>query len=182
MHSPTLVADIRHDELPLQDRTVFELVLLLRDSGWEWKRLPSRRAALHDLEPFVVGGSKVWFSNSTTVDICYLAALLSAETLAASGVVNIRHGQIKGYYKSLLKGRPDLAEAAVARRLALVADVAVDDTMLEDRRLKRISRGLVGGRPSPFSLRMCGVRNMKALFMACMMYSSFFHPPISIPP
>ena len=82
LERPFLVCALR-PEVPLEDRTLYELILLLRANGWRWQLwLPeSRRNARTIIPPgYRHGDDKVWFSGRSPWRP-YLMCLLKAEDL-----------------------------------------------------------------------------------------------------
>ena len=70
--SPSPCLDIRPD-VALEDRTTYELLLLLRDEGWQWARLPDKPEDRVDLS-YTVGAQKIWYSrtlgeNTTNISV-----------------------------------------------------------------------------------------------------------------
>ena len=89
--------------LQLEDASSFELLVMLRNAGWEWRRWNAACSQL-GLE-YRVGGPKIWYSSGTVVIRPYVRALLSAETLEQkSNVRSIPHGQVVEVYNKILKG------------------------------------------------------------------------------
>ena len=106
--------------IPLQDRTAYELQLLLRDGGWTWYLLPRPRtvARRQVAQAYSVGGPLRWFTRpsgqSFAVAREYLLCLLNAEVLQRDhGIDEIPHGLPQDTYALLLQGIP-LAQHAPA--------------------------------------------------------------------
>ena len=87
LRNPRLALTTR-ESVPVQQRSVFELINMLIADGWEWRAwLPkSKRRRRHGQYPdkYVPGEAKVWFSTAH-VGRHYLLALLCAED--GTGVV-----------------------------------------------------------------------------------------------
>ena len=81
--NPTNVFDVRWD-IPLADRTEFELLETLKAAGWTWRKWRAlsqrgRSAAIPD--GFKPGDAKVFFTPGHTVARPYIIALLKAEDI-----------------------------------------------------------------------------------------------------
>jgi len=84
------------NEIPLRERSVWELLVILDQDGWEHK---VKNTSSND-EPYVPGsGEKLWYSKpgDDTVSFWYLLAL-------AQGEHTIPHWQKSGFYQSLVEG------------------------------------------------------------------------------
>lgn len=123
LHSPTAVASVRNDDIPLLARSSFELISMLHDRGWSWRKFPSSRAAKERLS-YQLGGELVWFTSGVTALPCYLACLLDAERLGQLGLLPILHSATKQYYIDMFSGKqPTPGKSAPA----IVMDVEMDD-------------------------------------------------------
>ena len=83
-------------KIPLRERSVWELLVILDQDGWEHK---VKNTSSND-EPYVPGsGEKLWYSKpgDDTVSFWYLLAL-------AQGEHTIPHWQKSGFYQSLVEG------------------------------------------------------------------------------
>ena len=94
--------------LPLKDRTAFELLSIMNSEGWTWQRRHPKQVAppyaVADREP------KVFYTSGIGLPEVYGRCLLDADRLGAQGVTHIEHGQVLGYYKDLWdKGKALLA-------------------------------------------------------------------------
>eukprot|EP00959_Pyramimonas_sp_CCMP1952_P000048 831-Pyramimonas_sp.AAC.1 len=76
--SPSPCFDIRVGNVPLEDRTVYEFILLLKDEGWRWARLPDRvenRVALS----YNGGADKVWYTRTLgVIPTCFVSRRAAA--------------------------------------------------------------------------------------------------------
>ena len=118
LEQPQPVCEIRPD-VALADRTVFELVCMLRNDGWKWQQLPTRRSD-RDALSYDVGGHRTWYSASNNPNKMYLLCLHSAQALHDQGLTPIPHfaSNPAAVWGSMLRGvQPRRARAA------LVADV-----------------------------------------------------------
>ena len=91
--------DIRPD-LPLGDRTVWEMMLILQNQGWEWRQMPKNRAGLVHSP----ASPLIWYTSGNTAHRWYLQALLSSRELFAAGLGCIPHGKYPSANKTLLSG------------------------------------------------------------------------------
>jgi len=99
------VCEVRYD-LPLEDNTSLELALRLADAGWQWDRLPARKAQRLGLK-YQAGGEKKFYTSTTALTRPYLMALLDADRIFAMDVVTfIPHWSPRPFveYSALLKG------------------------------------------------------------------------------
>lgn len=87
---PRLVCELRPAELALEDRTDFELVMLLAREGFVWAKLPSARNARLALQ-YTRGADKKWYSSSDTPNRLYMIVLLRAEEIFDHGIQTIPH-------------------------------------------------------------------------------------------
>ena len=123
--------------IPLQDRTAYELQLMLRDGGWTWHSLPGpRTVARRRLQAYSVGGPLRWFTRpsgqSFAVAREYLLCLLDAAVLQRDhGIDEIPHGLPQNTYALLLQGIPlaqhPPAPARCRERLRLEPDCDGDN-------------------------------------------------------
>ena len=100
MHSPSPVLEDR--DVPIRDKTSWELHLALEDAGWTWEQNAASR-----LPAYKVGDEKLYTTRSKHLVLAYARCLLMAEELtdAHEGTLAIEHGQRKSYYKKILKGQ-----------------------------------------------------------------------------
>ena len=128
LDNPQLVSEIRQAGLPLHDRRIYELLKLLQAGGWRRQALPSTAKKRSELQYDVNGGEKVFYTGLLPVKP-YLACLLRAESLRAElGIAFILHwvpATCSGYYKALLDGDREKAEACLAPRPAVEDDGSV---------------------------------------------------------
>ena len=108
--NPVRVFQVRN-QLRLQDRTSYELILALQEAGWQWQAwVPAskrtRRMALagRTFDAYVRDGQKVWYSTSEPPVLSYMLVLLRAEEIFALGLPAIEHGRDDASYKALLRG------------------------------------------------------------------------------
>ena len=133
LHKPLPLCDVR-ESVALKDATIFELLLRLQDNGWTWQALPKIKAARGDIEPYRLGGPKVWRTAGHTVLASYLQCLLQAKELKDKhGVDAIPHGQFELVYKRLLQGKKwdalaSIEDAQLRRRQPLAVDVGEGDS------------------------------------------------------
>ena len=106
---PSRVFRVR-EELPLADRSTFELLLALTDEHWEWQRwVPTSKrtrrmaAAGQTFDPYTRGSRKVFYSGESPSH-SYLLLLLKAEEYFDDGLPAIQHGREEACYKAILKG------------------------------------------------------------------------------
>ena len=104
IHKPTPLAQLRAD-VTLENRTGYELQLLLMDSGWTWKALPNTKKARSRLSTYKQDSPKQWYSL-TQVPSQYMMCLLTFAALVERGVDEIPHGEPASVYKKLLAGVP----------------------------------------------------------------------------
>ena len=91
----------------LEQLTVFELVMTLRNSGWQWELWvpPSglTRRVAGKFTAYAEGQPKIWYSGMAHGPR-YMMALLRAETLFQQGLEAIPHGPPEKQYASYLQG------------------------------------------------------------------------------
>ena len=108
--NPVRVLQVRN-QLRLQDRTSYELILALQEAGWQWqawvpasKRTRRMAVAGRTFDAYVRGGQKVWYSTSEPPLLSYILVLLRAEEIFDLGLPAIEHGRDDASYKALLRG------------------------------------------------------------------------------
>ena len=129
------VLDVRAD-LALEERTQWELMLMLEERGWEWQPLTGKRRRSSAFD-YVSGGPLVWYTSGPVACALYLRVLLEAPRLFAAGIAAIPHGKNKAYYKQLLAG---VQPTGARRPRALNVDTLQDDMALPE---------LPDGEPAP---------------------------------
>ena len=77
----------------LLKKSKIELMIMLHRAGWE----PSGET----LEPYVVGGTRAYVSDSKK-PLSYLAALVFSANIFEKGVPSIRHNGVDSYYRCLI--------------------------------------------------------------------------------
>ena len=102
--NPRPVCAVRRD-LPLEDLSTFELLMLLNEQCWSWRRLPRKKAHRLALS-YRSGGDKHWYSGSVTLHKPYLLVLLKAGDIFGYGIEAIPHWSPKPVedYSRLLLG------------------------------------------------------------------------------
>ncbi|CAE7773047.1 unnamed protein product, partial [Symbiodinium sp. CCMP2456] len=92
----------------LDENTVFELLLILLQGGWQEVGKASKKR----VDPYVVDGPKIAYydTSSATISRLYLRCLIQADEIFAKGVRAIHHFQPQLYYRCLLEC--DAAQAA----------------------------------------------------------------------
>eukprot|EP00969_Alexandrium_andersonii_P275441 12172748-Alexandrium_andersonii.AAC.1 len=66
LHTPQLACQVRRD-LPLADLTVFEMITLLKEEGWDWQKLPPRVDQRQGLV-YRPGSPKTWYAQSMAIE------------------------------------------------------------------------------------------------------------------
>ena len=138
LSSPTPALAVR-DELPIEDRTAYELMMELENQGWEWSLLPSKDEDREALDYKPTSTEKVWYTSGVSAHQEYLLCLLQAGTLWAKGITRIPHGAAQSVYRNLLAGKN------APRRLALECDVDLGPRSKCSRR-RGAGRGSGSGR------------------------------------
>lgn len=90
--------------LPLADRSSFELVVMLEEAGWQYKPKVRARRLQGYCWP---EGEKVFTTTGLILPPLYAQCLLQASMLHASGVASIEPCQRASCYKRLLDGHVD---------------------------------------------------------------------------
>ena len=125
LERPTLVCMPR--EIPIADKTEWELVHALREDGWVWQRWvpPSQRRKRGPVQPeaYYLGEPKIWFTSGTSVCWSYLCVLLQAPALVAEGLSMVPHGREAALYDRILTGNFDLSKRKRAVALHMLEDV-----------------------------------------------------------
>lgn len=129
MHSPRRLSEPRLD-VALAEATTWEVICRLEGEGWRWNKMPRSVKARHALPPYMPGADRVFYSAGVDLDLTYLRALATADTLFAKGFQRILHWSAdKKYYKKLLSGDLSVWEVAEPeqkkRRLQLDMDCDV---------------------------------------------------------
>lgn len=106
LDGPGLVVDAQLED----DKTACTLLKELHGMGWVWQKA----RCLKNMDPYRLGGPKVFYTCSNVVCKEYLMCLTSAEKLLVN-VPELRHGQKALYYNKLLQGD-------VAGALALLSE------------------------------------------------------------
>lgn len=144
LQKPELVFAVR-DNIPLADRTTYELMQALSVQGWEWEPwVPqSQRKARGDskCEPYVRGGRKIWHSTATLPSHSYLIALLRSEELFDAGLSSLPHHCTEAQYRRLANGE--------VREFMQVLDDLPPDLEEDPTPPKKIARAAGGGRSTP---------------------------------
>jgi len=99
------ICSLPPDGTPLQDMTVYQLMLVMKRQGWQWKRLTPK---MKEIKVMYVPGLEppspaVWYTAGLVVKREYLLALLQADELEVDRQHGILHGQSTGYYKNILR-------------------------------------------------------------------------------
>ena len=109
LSKPSRVFSAR-ENIPLHDRSAYELMLELMDRGWQWQRwVPlskrTRRmvAAGQNFEAYARDGPKIFYSGES-LSHAYLLVLLNADQYFEMGLPAIEHGREEACYKAVLKG------------------------------------------------------------------------------
>ena len=121
---------IRRD-LALKDLSSFELCMLLKERGWEWRLLPT---AVKDRKSLVHDASKevgVWYTLGQTLLREYMICLLTCTFLHAKhGIEDVPHYRRKSTdYKKLMDGtvlEPDVDPPPRSKLKALGDDMGID--------------------------------------------------------
>ena len=92
-------------------QSAFSLLTMLQRNGWVWERTPRNRS----VNPYVLGGPKVFYSSTNDVHVDYLRCLAKADDILP-GALRLYHQKKVGYYKRLLEG--DFEGAAQLLKLA----------------------------------------------------------------
>ncbi|CAE7229370.1 unnamed protein product [Symbiodinium sp. CCMP2456] len=123
--NPLPVCRISSDALA--DYDAMELLLALESSGWQWKPLPTGRAARVALR-HTPDSPREWFSMSHVINKQYLLCLLYADELFDKGIQCIPHWtrNPKQVYPRLLKGEQP-PSACLEDAPALEPDDAIED-------------------------------------------------------
>ena len=91
--------------IALHDRHNFELLLMLQDDGWEWKRLPQSVGRQLRCSPYTLGNAKIYRPAGILLGRGDLICLHSVQHLFDTyGVDEIPHGQHEQVYDKLLRG------------------------------------------------------------------------------
>ncbi|OLP96838.1 hypothetical protein AK812_SmicGene20863 [Symbiodinium microadriaticum] len=94
---------------PLEEMHEFQLLVVMQQSGWTWRRLPvgrKDRASLH----YKFGEELLWYTAGVTVKKSYLLCLLNAEKLKNEHAIeSIPHALPAEAYDRILTGVPVLA-------------------------------------------------------------------------
>ena len=127
-----------HRDLPLSDRTLWELQVALKEDGWSWAPwiTPSSRTQKSQRENFIpesyrIGEKKVWFSGKGLPSAAYLMCLLKAPDLLEQGLEVIPHGLAVRMYQRFLAG--DFGDCAFVKRPRLALQLDVEFDLVEDR-------------------------------------------------
>ena len=99
--------------VPIKDRCAYQLVLTLRAGGWEHRQKARNDGAV--LNPFVVGGPKIWwlFPRQKCLDVWYFIALLLADVHKRQ----VPHRRPGWYYRAIAEGKdPDGVAGHRARK------------------------------------------------------------------
>ena len=99
--TPSVLATLPDEALPLTEYTTFQLRMKLESLGWVWQRAkPFSIPAAHRQ-----GGLRVWYTSGVTVHREYLAFLAgSHQMLAEDPGYAVAHLQPVKYYRCLLQG------------------------------------------------------------------------------
>ena len=104
--------------MELQDRSCFELCMMLTEAGWAWRALPTKKEERLALA-YSEGDERIWYSSSASLCKLYMVALLRSASLLGrdSAVRSIPHWTAKPVedYTRILQG--------LAPHPALVADI-----------------------------------------------------------
>ena len=114
LKNPAQLFQVR-GHLKLEDRTTYELMMLLQEESWQWRRwVPvskrTRRLSLagHTFDEYRKGQPKLWYSTDLP-SATYMRVLLKADELFEQGLPAIAHGRDEAFYKALLQGDFELA-------------------------------------------------------------------------
>ena len=125
-----LPAALQPRDLPLEDQSVFEHLLALRDAGWTWRPAPTTPAAKRVLAPVSLPqndeeaiGPLVFYSG-LTISKEYMMCLLQADQLRLLGIAQIPHCIPLRGYTALLDGQPYVAPALQDRKRRILCDGA----------------------------------------------------------
>lgn len=102
---PRPLCAVREGDISLEDRSTFELILMLQNLGRTWRKLPTAKAHRLALN-YSPGGEKTWYSHSVHPERRYLLALLQADELFGAGVTHVPHwaAQPARVYGQILNG------------------------------------------------------------------------------
>ena len=81
------LAQVRQD-VAIEHRTVFELILALEDEGWQGTLLPREKSKRHSLQ-YVPGDPKLWYTTGVKCCGSYVLCLLRAPDLIGAGLPSI---------------------------------------------------------------------------------------------
>eukprot|EP00959_Pyramimonas_sp_CCMP1952_P441540 9243703-Pyramimonas_sp.AAC.1 len=119
-------------DVPIDDRTSYEMLMELSNLGFVWHQLPTNPKARTALKGYAPGGVKKWYtvSNAITSTVCkYMRCLLQAEIIVALGKHStIPHGATDAQYLAILEGRDFVAPAPSRKRklTPAIGDMQVD--------------------------------------------------------
>ena len=125
--NPVLVSQIQRVSLPLEERSTYELLCLLRSNGWQWQKPTSKERKSLEFRANDGSSPKFYFCG-VQGERSYFACLLDADRLAGLGVDAIRHQAPAGYYNALLAGNLQDALAFLERRQA---QNAIEDFVMD---------------------------------------------------
>ena len=102
----------------LSDATVLELLLLLRDKGFQWRKWP-RKVEMRFALRLLPEGECAWYSGGVRMVVPYLQCVLQSQSLFANGLPFLPHffprDSAKNYQK-ILEGCLDPAELLAAAK------------------------------------------------------------------
>ena len=141
-NEPARPISLPRAHLAIEDRTTYELLHALRNDGWEWCSLPSKRLDRLAIEPYKVGAVKHYRTAGITTNKLYLQCLLRLDDLQERFQIDeIPHGQSDTVYSKLLKGvcwaqqRPAIEDAMrhPESDMPMLADGEVVDRDVEEQ-------------------------------------------------
>lgn len=138
---PAALSDARHGAgvlAELRDCSQYELLLMLLDAGWLWKKIGAGKKSKLKAKPYRVGQPLVFRTSGVTIPQEYLLCLLCApELLDTLDIDEIPHGQSAEVYVKLLKGEKWSSQVlalqdAGARATRLLALAGPDGELVDE--------------------------------------------------
>jgi hypothetical protein len=147
IHRPVRVLDIRTN-LPLENRSTWELLRSFLELGWIMKPVPKSQIAKLSLAPYAAGADRIWYNSAVdlTRGRLYITSLLKADKLFEGGVLRaVHHCQKPAYYKKLMSGTVSGVVEPSAIADGIEPDVSIADLVGPPRAARaRVAPRVVG--------------------------------------